>query len=111
MGRESDVVEAAPSEPTRLARHDRLRMARRPEAIDDLDYHVVAARQPVMIRELVLAILRDERIHFHIVARVLAEHRGQWSADSGEPFGIARHVTHAILKGVARGIEYQLDGI
>ena len=55
--------------------------------VDDV---VVAADQPVVVRDLVLAVGGDQRGAVRLVARVAAEHREQRNADAGEPLVVRR---------------------
>ena len=72
---------------------------------------VVAANEPVVVRELVLAIRRDERGAIGVVAGVAAEHREQRNADPGQPLLVRRARPVELLERVTRRVENQLDRV
>ena len=64
-----------------------------------------------MIRQLVLAVLRDQRSDVDIVVGIATEHRRQRDSDALEPLGVGGNVAGASLKGVIGGLKDELDRV
>ncbi len=108
---EAHVREAANGERLRLARHDAELMASTVKLSNRLGDAVIAAGEPVVVRELVFAVGSDQRGAVGLVTRISAEHREQRNADSGQPFLIGRARAVELRERVASRVQDQLDRV
>src|SRR5688500_9418738 len=111
MRTEPDMVDSAPSEPHGLAGDDADGMPGGANEIDGLQDGVVAAHQSVVVLQLVLAVLRYQRVDLGRIPRVPLKHGYERNSHTGEPLRVVWDISVASLKRMPRRRENQLDRV
>src|SRR5262249_38318263 len=94
-----------------LARDDAQVVAVGAELFDGVDDAVVRADEAVVIRNLVLAIRRDQGLALRVVPGVTTEHRAERNANARGPLRIRRRGAGELVAGGSGGSEDELDGV